>query len=298
MEDVVVCPLTGKRLSPLTEQDLSGLNKRIANNELFFRVGVPLKFPIQAGYISHDRVYVYAVLEGVLLLQKQTAVVERNRTVYPQRRISKGAVEAFYQELGLAGDGTFTNGQVEALPEPVITSEQMKSVASAIDKQGSCLITANTSLSDELRNLIFGRNFQHHLHIDHDINRLRRIKGELASNTRYILCDPEVVPVANDAVDSYCSFNTNSNEPKEVQVELYNALKQILKNQGTAVCLLDEVARNYMTSSFKADSLSARLKPWKKNALPGFRFYKVGYMASGRSVVSDERSFGSQLSKV
>jgi hypothetical protein len=298
MEEVIVCPFTSKKLSQLTEQDLSDLNQRIVNNELFFQVGVPLKFPIQAGYISHDRVYVYAVIEGVLLLQKQTAIVERNRMNNPQRRISEGATEAFYQGLGIGGDGTFTRAQAEAKPEPVITPEHMKSVASAISKEGFCLITANTALTDEVRNLIFGRNFQYHLHMDHDIDRLRRVEGELSSYTQYILCDPEVVPVADDAVDSYCSFNTVSNQPKEVQVELYNALKRTLKSRGNAICLLDEAARNYIASSYKADSLAAKLKPWKKNALPAFRFYKVAYKASGRSVISDERSFGSQLSKV
>lgn len=298
MDQTIICPFTSKALQSLGDAELTAINNRIDRGELFFQSGVPLGFKLTKAFMSSNRLYIYAELDGILLMQKQTAIVERNLTANPLKRTSESDITNFYQNLGLRKDGGFLATQAQLPDEPNLSEAEWRHLFSMLNKQGRCLVTATTARVDELHNLSFGTNYQSHIHIDHNINRLRCVNGKLGTNTHYALCDVDVMPFDEKCVDGYFSFNSFGAESKELQKEIYTSLKLVLKSGTNAICLVDANNKNHAQAQYKSDVLSGKLKPWKKQSLPQFYFYSSDYSTKGKSAtISGKRSFGSQFSK-
>ncbi|MCE7991779.1 MAG: hypothetical protein HEP71_07360 [Roseivirga sp.] len=244
------------------------------------------------------RVYVYADIDGILLMSKETAIVERNRIENPLIRVSETEVNEFYQQLGLSRDGVLLPPKAELPNELMLDEDQLRSLFSMLNKEGHCLVTSGTAQVDELHNLVFGTNYQTHIHIDHDINRLKMVNGKLGAHTYYVFCDAEIMPFHSHCVDGYFSFNPIMMASKEVQKELYFSLKDALKPATVGICLICDEDRDYLQAFYKSDVLSGRLKPWKRCTLPAFHFQKTEYRTQNHmGAISNKRSFGSQFLK-
>lgn len=298
MNQVLVCPFSFKALEPLSQDELTAINTRIGKGELFFQSGIPLGFPLQRAFVSSNRVYIYAEIDGVLLLKKSTAIVEKNRVKNPLVRIKPAEVANFHNSLGLTAEGVFTAPHDDLPAEPNLNSDQLRSLYSRLNKKGSHLVTAATADVDELHNLVFGLNYDCHTHVDHNLNRLKRIKGKLEVKTQYVLCDPEIMPFDQYSVDGFFTFNGIEDGVKGVQQDIYASLKKVLNPEASCVFLVDEQEKNYLASFYKSDLRSAKLKPWKKSSLPKLYFQKTQCAGGGtQSSISGKRSFGSQFSK-
>ncbi|GAB5522919.1 MAG: hypothetical protein Roseis2KO_07910 [Roseivirga sp.] len=240
----------------------------------------------------------YAEIDGVLLLKKSTAIVEKNRVESPLVRIKQSDIADFHNSLGLTAEGIFTAPKADIPAALNLGSDELRGLYARLNKKGGHLVTAATADVDELHNLVFGLNYQCHGHVDHNLNRLKHIKGKLGANTQYVLCDAEVMPFKEHAVDGYFTFNGVEGSAKEVQKEIYASLKAVLNPEASCVFLVDEGEKNYLESFYKSDLLSAKLKPWKKNSLPKIYFQKTQHASGGApSSISGKRSFGSQFSK-
>lgn len=299
MEQILVCPFTSKVLELLNQNELGAINQRIEKGELFFQCGVPVNFPLKKAYVSSSRVYVYAEMDGVLLLKTGTAIVERNRVANPMVRITEAEVNNFYNNLGISTDGGLLPAKEELPAEPDLNSDELRNLFGKLNKRGQCLVTTASADADNLHNLVFGTNYQSHIHIDHNIDRLKHINGKLEANTKYVLCDAETMPFQEQSLDAYFCFNSiEGGTSKELQKEIYAALKSVLKTNTNSVCVVDQTAKNHLEAFYKLDSLAAKLKPWKKSSIPQIYFEKASYARGDASVsISGKRSFGSQLSK-
>lgn len=298
MDQVLVCPFSLKPLVALADHELVAINQKIQRGELFFQSGAPVSFSLQKAYVSSNRVYLYAEIEGILLLKKTTAIVERNRVVNPLIRFTETLTSRFFASIGLQQTGDMVSPRAELPAEPDLKQDELRGLYTKLPKQGHCLVTAASAEVDELHNLIFGLDYQNHVHLDHNADRLKTVKGKLKPDTQYVLCDYEVIPFENQSIDGYFSFNSIEGADKEAQKETYATLKSALKNDAPAVCLVDENEKNHFEAVYKSDVLSGKLKPWKKSDLPRFYFQKANYAKGGSSAsVSNKRSFGSQLSQ-
>lgn len=298
MNQIFVCPFSEKPLVALSDYELGGINEKIQRGELFFQSGAPLSFPLKKAYLSSNRVYLYAEIEGILLLKKSTAIVERNRVENPLIRFTEVLTSQFFNSLGLEPTGALTAPGTELPAEPNLGADELRSLYTRLPKQGHCLVTAASAEVDELHNLIFGANYQYHVHLDHDPDRLKTVAGKLRSNTRYVLCDPELLPFESQTIDGYFSFNTIEGTEKETQKETYHSLKSALKEQAPCICIVNEQEKNHFEALYKSDIFSGKLRPWKKSTLPRFYFQKACYVDGGASAsASGKRSFGSQLSQ-
>ncbi len=298
MNQVLVCPFSSKALEPLSQDELTKINTRIGKGELFFQCGVPLGFPLKKAFVSSNRVYMYAEIDGVLLLKKSTAIVEKNRVENPLVRVTSAEITNFHNSLGLTAEGVFTAPNDDLPAEPNLRADEFRSLYTKLNKKGSHLVTAATADIDQLHNLVFGLNYQSHSHVDHNLNRLKSISGKLEANTQYVLCDAGVMPFDEHAVDGFFSFNGIESGVKEDQKNMYASLKTMLKPEASCVFLVDEQEKNYLESFYKSDLRSAKLKPWKKSNLPRLHFQKTQYAGGGApSSISGKRSFGSQFSK-
>lgn len=299
MNEVLVCPFSSKPLEPLAQDELGAINKRIERGELFFQSGVPVSFLLKKAYISSNRLYVYAEVDGILLLKTSTSIVERNQVMNPMVRTTEAEIDNFYNNLGLSKDGNLLQNMLELPAESGLSSDELRKLFAKLNKQGQCLVTAASSEVDDLHNLVFGTNYQSHIHIDHNINRLRQINGKLEVNTQYVLCDVEIMPFQGQSLDAYFSFNTlEEGASKELQKVIYRCLRSVLKTEASSVFLVDQQEKNHLEGFYKSDILAARLKPWKKSSMPQFYFQKAGYLggnvsspfqAKGRLVVNSPK---------
>lgn len=298
MNQLLVCPFSSKPLEPLSQDELTAINTRIGKGELFFQCGVPINFPLKRAFLSSNRVYMYADIDGILLLKKSTAIVEKNRVENPLVRITPGEVANFHNNLGLTAEGVFVAPGEDLPAEPNLGSDELRSLYTRLNKNGSHLVTAATADVDGLHNLVFCLNYQSHTHIDHNLNRLKHINGKLEANTQYVLCDAEIMPFDEHTVDGFFTFNGIEGAIKEVQKDIYASLKAMLNPEASCVFLVDEQEKNYLESFYKSDLRLAKLKAWKKSSLPKLYFQKTQYAGGGApSSISGKRSFGSQFSK-
>ncbi len=283
---------------PLADHELMRINQKVERRELFFQSGAPLSFPLRKAWVSTNRVYLYAEIEGILFLKKATAIVEKNRVENPMIRFTEAQSDRFFSDLGLEKNGDLVSSGSNLPAGPHLNAEVLKGLYTKLPRHGHCLVTAASAEVDELHNLVFGTNYQSHIHLDHNLERLQAVKGKLELNTRYVLCDSGVMPFGNESVDGYFSFNAVEEADKEAQKEAYHALKAALKKEAPCICIVNEQEKNHFEAFYKSDTLSAKLKPWKKSGLPYFYFQKTRYAGREASAsVSDKRSFGSQLSQ-
>ena len=86
VEEIVICPFTGKALIPVAEKQLASINDKIEKGELYFYQGAIVKNRIQQAYTSSNFLYIYIVHNGILLLKKETAIVPRSRVANPYHK--------------------------------------------------------------------------------------------------------------------------------------------------------------------------------------------------------------------
>lgn len=295
MEQLLVCPFTSQPLRPLSEMELEAFQNKIEAGDCYFQKGAPVRLLPKKAFISHNQVYIYLEMGGILLLQKQTAIVAKNRTANPHKRISEQEIIEFYESLGLNEEGTLqTKVSTDSILPAVIETANLEK---SLPKTGHCFVTMGTQNVDAVHNLLFGTNFRQYLHFDHDLARLQPMVGALKNNTQYVLCDQELLPVMEDGIDALYSYEFIEGLEKETQFQLFDAMKKSLKDDAVAIILNAGAKSSPLESRYKSVKTKAALKPWKKVSLPQFLFRSVAdSQGLSRDAVSGKRSWGSQLS--
>lgn len=301
MEELLVCPFTAKPLRLLSDDELKVLYPKVERGELYFRKGVPLEFQPVKAYTSYNQVYVFLEIEGMVFLKKDLAIVPKNRTNHPNKRIDPKIVEAFYQEYGLNRNGHFIDKTSQRISSVQIDEQTWRELSKSMPKHGACMTTLGTDDVDALHNLVFGTTFQRYIHMDHQLMRLRMVNGALSHDTRYVLIDPEMIPLQEKVTDSLFSFNFLDGLQTEEQKELYQSVKSVMTEQATAVMLTNERKSSVLEACYRSDAMSTKarnyLKPWKKQSLPTMLFHRVEQKdKSVSSALTGKTSLGSQLS--
>lgn len=272
MESAFICPFTKDPLELLSEADLSLLNKKIEAEQLFFQQGVPIDFKVNKAYVSANRVYVYPVMEDILMLQKQMAIVDRNQTAHPTRRIREADVVTFHKTMGFGLDGKFVKRDATNVAEPVLTPDTLEYLYRRLDQQGGTLVTMATRHVEWLRQLVLALDYQEHIHLDDDPDRLRSVVGQLSPQTKYVLCDSSYFPLRKHCIDGFFGFSYQHFDSKTAQQECYESLKLALNPEKHHVCLVDKSMKKGLQAAYNADLIASRFKLWKKTPLPRIHF--------------------------
>ena len=295
MEQLLVCPFTLQPIRPLSESELFKFHQRIEAGDFYFQKGIPLNFLPEKAFTSQNQVYIYLELDGVMLLQKQTAIVTKNRTENPLKRIREEVVEQFYNELMLNKDGSLR----VAHSAETATSEKLSGLAQVerLPKNGKAFATMGTAQVDAIHNLLFGRTFQQHLHFDHDMSRMLVVNANLTENTHYVLCDQCQLPVEKESIDGLHSFEFLHGIEKAEQEGLFDSLKRSVNAEGVALLVNLDAKTCQVENRFKAVKTKASFTPWKKVKLPQLLFHNTPVSSPAKpSAFSGKTSWGSQLS--
>lgn len=295
MKQLLVCPFTFKPLRQLSESELDRFHSRIDSGDFYFQKGIPLNFLPNKAYVSQNQVYIYLEIDGVILLQKQTAVVTRIHTENPQRRISEELVENFYNELGLNIEGSLEHKPVrDAI---TATSDDQAIFKQVLPKSGQCFVSMGSTDIDTVHNFLFGTSFSEHLHVDHNMARLLSVEGALKENTRYVLCDQGVLPVERQSVNALLCFDTMAALDKQFHQPVFDELREVMKSDAVAVMLKASQKSSAFEGKYKMAKTKAALKPWKKHHLPRFHFHSIeASTGMNHDALSGKTSWGSQLS--
>lgn len=300
MEEFLVCPFSNKSLRKMSDNELTSLQFRVEENQMFFYSGAPVNIPIEEALITENHLYIYPVIDGIIYLQKQTAIVARNRIANPLRRTPKEEIDSFYQTYGF-GKGTGTASVLEKKADKPIEEDKVKEFAYRLPKKGSCFLSVVTCNVDSIHNLAYGRDFTQRFHMDASLDSLRARQSDLPKDTTLVLGDVDSLPFKDDSIDALVSFDYLNNHEKEVQTSAYEELKRCLSKEGVSIMLYDSLKPLYAKNQLKADQLSKKalgmVAPWKRVKVPNIIFHPVGNTSSGSaSNFVAKPSFGKQFS--
>ena len=65
-----LCPISGKALRAMSKDELSVVNQKIVNGELYFHPGIQIELKLKQAYITENQTYIYPVVDDILLLKK------------------------------------------------------------------------------------------------------------------------------------------------------------------------------------------------------------------------------------
>ncbi|MHA7101165.1 class I SAM-dependent methyltransferase [Roseivirga pacifica] len=296
-DNIFTCPFTSRQLKPLSVAELVTVNAQVAQNQLCFYSGVPVRFKLEKAYASDNHLYIYPVIDDILLLQKDTAVVAKNRTENPFLRVSEHKVEEFYSAFNFSGD----KAVVASPSTKPLATEELKSLKNLLPKSGSCFLSAFSEHADSILNLEFGTQFDHYVHLDYNIDRIRSVKEQLSAKTIYVLAEMNDLPFADASIDAFFSFDFINNYEKDFQHMAYDELKRALSPSGASVVLYDKAKPMHAGAKRKNELLSKKalsyVAPWKKVKVPTIHFHPMSDASNSNATnVVAKTSLGRQLS--
>ena len=277
LSDFFICPFSSRRLRLMSEHELVNVNKRIKSGELFFYPGVQVKKELEKALVTEHQTYMYPVFDRILFLRKETAIVARNRTENALKRLNDSTVQSFENkyQFGINVIEPEPHHQVEEL----LSDKEVTMLRRQLSKKVELLVTGCCENADTIHNLIFGSDFEQHVHFDDSIGRLRRVKQELPNSTISVLCDKDNLAFDNERVGAVFIFDLINSLSKESQKEAYQELKRILTEDGNGVALFGANQPNAASSDFKSDVFTKKAlglaAPWKKVKLPNMYFHRV-----------------------
>jgi hypothetical protein len=280
VKSALICPFTGHELIELNKSELSLINSKISEGLYFHHHGAPVNTKLKKAFICSKRSYIYPVFEDIVYLKKLTAIVPKNRTLAANKRVSKESAEAFYKEFGLGRKYKIEpNKNLQTQSNP-LSLEQISDLGKLLPKSGNSFVSIVTHDLDSIHNLAFGRTFDHFLHIDFSIERLKSVVNDLKENTLYVLADMCNLPLKNDSVGALFSFDYINNYDKEVQKIAYGELKRAMANNGASVVLYERDKPLHAKGQLLTDQMTAKamrfVAPWKKAKSSNIYFYPVG----------------------
>lgn len=286
----------------MSKDELSVVNQKIVNGELYFYPGIQIELKLKQAYITENQTYIYPVVDDILLLKKDTAVTAKNRTKNPLLRVTERTIEEFYAEYSLLKKGRKATPALKLLKSQPLSHEKLAELKTLLPKSGDFFMSAVTHDVDALHNLVFNTKFNQYLHIDFSLDRLEAIKPDVKKGTTLILCENANLPFAENMVDALFSFDYINEYEKADQNLAYQELKRVLKEEGCSVVLYDKGKPLHAQTQLKTDQISKKalglLAPWKKKKVPSIYFHpvEVSSNSDNSEQLLTKTSFGRQFS--
>lgn len=268
------CPFTKRELHLLSDEELAVVNEKIANRELSFHFGVPANLPLKRAYSTKQYLYVFPVIDGVLFMKKETAITAKNRVKDPLQRISIEVQEAFYKKYNIGKSQVVAHEN-----ERQLLDEELEIFRSRLPKTQELVVTANASSADDVSNLLYEKGVGHHIHIDHDLNRLRSIQHNFNASTDIALIDNYSLPFYNDVINSLVNFEPLEELDKKDQKDLFKWIKANMNKHSvfiTACKVKNKLPfKNQLRNGIISEKALKMIRPWIGSKLPLMFFCEI-----------------------
>jgi ubiquinone/menaquinone biosynthesis C-methylase UbiE/uncharacterized protein YbaR (Trm112 family) len=242
---ILKCPITDTDLRLLNEKEITDINDKAGNEQLWQVDGQAVTASIQTGLISSDGNYLYPILNGIAILLKDLAIVD-NRSKILQENLSadKLLVKNFYDEKGW-----FTNEEGDY--EDAVIYEDLRDVSKDYLKKchdrvsrylnptGTYMLDAASGALQFDDYLQYSENYTYRVCVDFSFQALTEAKKKLGDKGIYILADMTNMPFKDNVMDGFVSLNTIYHIPKDEQVTAIKELYRLLAVGGKGIVVYD-----------------------------------------------------------
>jgi len=242
---ILKCPITGSDLRQLRADEISTINNKIVQSQLWQADGKPFNEPLQQGLITTDNTYIYPIIKGIVLLLKDLAVTDDKQKIIPDTiSDDKKLVKNFYDQRGWFTDeaGNYEDAVIyEDLRE--VSKDYLKKchdrVSRFLNPSGKYMLDAASGALQYTDYLQYSANYQYRVCVDFSFQALTEAKRKLQSKALCILCDITNLPFKDGVMDGFVSLNTIYHIPKEEQVTAIKQLYRVLAPKGKGVVVYD-----------------------------------------------------------
>lgn len=238
---ILKCPITGQDLRLLNKDEISIL----ATKDLWQVDGESLKEKIEDGLITLDTKYIYPIINGIILLLEDLAIVDLPRKVLGQGiSKEKKLVKDFYDNRGWKTNekGDYEDADIFEDLRPV-SQEYLKKchdrVCRHLNPSGNYLLDAASGALQYEDYLQYSANYSFRICIDLSFKGLMECKKKLGEKVICILGDITNLPIKNNSIDGFISLNTIYHIPKDEQIQAIKELYRVLDLNRRGVVVYD-----------------------------------------------------------
>ena len=242
---ILKCPVTGSNLRPMDAAEIQRISENLLNGKTKQADGKPVKSPLVEGLINDDGSFIYPVVQGIVLLLKELALVNIH-TSNQQNLLhtDKQKVRDFYDEEGWIKDekGHYEDAVLfEDLRE--VSRDYLKKchdrVTRFLNPSGKYMLDAASGALQFEDYLQYSANYTYRVCVDFSFRALTEAKRKLEAKGIYVLCDITDMPFKDNVMDGFVSLNTVYHIPKDEQVTAIKELYRVLASGGKGLVVYD-----------------------------------------------------------
>ncbi|MBS1973522.1 MAG: methyltransferase domain-containing protein, partial [Bacteroidetes bacterium] len=212
--NILKCPITGKDLKALSQEEISFLNQKIADGRVFQADGNPFTENILQGLVTVDGAYIYPIINDIILLLRDLAVVDsKEKVIQDTISADKKLVQDFYNKRGWRTDeaGNYEDAVIfEDLRD--VSKEYVKKchdrVCRFLNPTGTYMLDAASGALQYDDYLQYSANYKYRVCVDLSFQALSEVKKKLGNKALCVLCDMTKMPFKDDVMDGFVSLNT------------------------------------------------------------------------------------------
>lgn len=242
---ILKCPVTGQALHALNTDELSQLNQKASEGLLYSADGNSWTGKLNAALATADKAYVYPVINEIVLLLKDLAVISSiEKIINDPIDQNKQLVKDFYDQIGWEKNaaGNYEDAVIyEDLRD--VSSDYLKKchqrVSRYLPASGQYLLDAASGAIQYPAYLQYSANYRYRVCVDLSFKALAEAKNKLGSKALCILCDMTNLPFKDGVMDGFVSMNTIYHIPENEQVTAVRELYRVLMPGGRGVVVYD-----------------------------------------------------------
>lgn len=238
---ILKCPISGADLRLLKDEEIAVL----AEQSLWQVDGERLAEKMENGLITIDSKYIYPIINEVILLLKDLAIVDS-----PSKALGQGIseekklVKNFYDSRGwlTTERGDYEDADIFEDLRPV-SSEYLKKCHDRVNRHlkqsGEYILDAASGALQYEDYLQYSANYSYRVCIDLSFRGLIECKRKLGSKAICILGDITNLPIRSNSMQGFISLNTIYHIPKDEQVQAIKELYRVLDIRCKGVIVYD-----------------------------------------------------------
>lgn len=242
---ILKCPLSGQNLRLLTEEEINAINAGVANRKVWQADGSLMNQAIVQGLITSDKSYIYPIIEGIVILLKNLALITSSDKLIKQEiDKDKQLVRDFYNQKGWFAneEGNYEDAVIyEDLRE--VSKDYLKKchdrVSRYLNPSGTYMLDAASGALQYSDYLQYSANYTYRVCVDFSFQALSEARKKLGEKGLYILADMCNMPFKDQVMDGFVSLNTIYHIPKGEQAQAIRELYRLLAPKGKGVVVYD-----------------------------------------------------------
>jgi len=283
-------PLNQSGFRFLSGEELTDINRRIAEGKIFNTAGLQETAYLNAGLIDEQGAYCARIESGIVWLIPSTLLRLKDqdkapREILPLGEIKKG-VQHFYESFGWkqTREGLYVDGARFEDNRSFVkeyTRRCNARVKEYLNPAGKYLLDAASGPIQHRDYLDYSMNFDYRVCVDISYTSLLEARRKLGEQGIYLLADLSRLPIRNETIGSAVSINALYHIPKSEQLEVMRELYRVLQKKGKGVIVYSNGRRSWCMNLLalpikivvKCRALLRKFRPEDEITSPELYFY-------------------------